>query len=101
MHHWSLVSPSRIHLNRFDSEWVVYEEASNQTLVLDAIEIDLLMILSADTLDAGSLENQVLDDFQIQDSDDGRSMVSAGMARLKSAGLIKPMQDAFIPNQSR
>jgi hypothetical protein len=101
MDHWSLVYPSRLHWKRFDSEWVVYEEASNQTLVLGAIEMDLLMCLSAGTLGAASLEEQVLDDLQFQDSDEGRLMVNAGMARLESAGLIKPMQDASISNQSR
>lgn len=101
MDHWSLVYPSRLHWKRFDSEWVVYEEASNQTLVVDAIEMDLLMCLSGGTLDAASLERQVLEDLQCQGCDAGQSMVSMGLARLKSVGLIKPMQDAFIPNQSR
>ena len=100
MGHWSLVRPSRFHWKRFNSEWVVYEEASNQTLVTGVLEIDLLLCLSGAPLDADSVEKQVLDDLQIQDNEETRLMVNSSLVRLKSMGLIKLLQDASIPNQS-
>ena len=100
MGRWSLVYPARLHWKRFDQAWVVYEEASNQTLVVDALEIDLLICLSDAPIEADLLEKQVLNDLQVQDNSEARLMVNSGLARLKSVGLIKHMQDAPIPNQS-
>lgn len=96
---WSLAHPFRLHWKRFDSDWVIYEEASNQTMVLDVAEIDILMCLSAGALDAGSLEKQVLHDLELDDRNENRLLVSACMSRLTSVGLIKQAQDASIPNQ--
>jgi len=98
---WSLESPCRLHWKRFDTEWVVYEEASNQTMVLDAAEMDVLICLSAGALEGESLEMQVLEDLELQDSSETRLLVSACMSRLKSWGLIKQAEDASIPHKSR
>jgi len=98
---WSLKDPCRLHWKRFDSEWVVYEEASNQTMVLDAAEMDVLMCLSAGAIDGDSLKVQVLDDLELHDSSETRLFVSACMSRLKSLGLIKQAEDASIPTKSR
>jgi len=101
MDYWSLVYPSRINWKRFEPDWVVYEEASNQTLAMNACEIDVLMCLSGDPMEVSSLEKQVLDDLQLQDNDETRLTVSASLKRLNSVGLIKQLQDASISNQSR
>lgn len=98
---WSLDSPCRLQWKRFDSDWVVYEEASNQTAVLNTVEMDVLMCLSAGSLEALLIEKQVLDDLELPDSDESRLMVGACMSRLESVGLIKQIHDASFPNQSR
>ena len=99
MQMWSLAYPFRLHWKQFDSDWVIYEEASNQTMVLEAVEIDILMCLSAGSLDAGTLTKQVLDDLELEESSQNRFLVNACMSRLTSVGLIKQAQDASIPNQ--
>jgi hypothetical protein len=98
---WSLDAPSRLHWKRFDPDWVVYEEASNQTAVLNTVEMDLLMCLSAGALESGQLVGQVLGDLELQDSDASRQMVNAYMSRLESVGLIKQIYDASFPTQSQ
>jgi hypothetical protein len=95
---WSLAHPCRLHWKRFGSDWVIYEEASNQTLVLDAAEIDILICLSAGALHSGALEMQVLDDLALQDNSETRLLVNVFISRLKSVGLISQIRDAPIPN---
>jgi hypothetical protein len=100
MGNWSLVYPSRLYWKRFDSNWVIYEEASNQTMALDTAEMDVLMCLSAGSLDGDSLEKQVLEELELHDNNETRVMIGACLSRLESVGLIKQVQDASIPHQS-
>ena len=96
---WSLVHPSRLYWEKLDSEWVVYEEASNQTMVLDAVSIDILISLKAIEMDESSLEKQVLEDLELDESDENRALVKSTIYNLELVGLVKHSKDAALSNQ--
>jgi len=77
---------------------VVYEEASNQTMVLDAASIDILISLKAGEMDEVFLKSQVLEDLELDESDENRAFVQSIIHNLESVGLINHSKDAASTN---
>jgi hypothetical protein len=81
-----------------DGEWIVYEEASNQTMVLDAASMDILLSLKAGELDEVYLESQILEDLELDTSDENRAFIHSAIHNLASIGLVIHSKDAAFPD---
>lgn len=95
---WSLVQPSRFFWERVDGEWVVYEEASNQTMVLDAASVDVLLSLGPGEMDESFLARQLLEDLELDKSEENLAFIQSTFHNLASVGLVIHSKDAAFPN---
>jgi PqqD family protein of HPr-rel-A system len=93
---WSLVYPGRFDWKNFGPEWVVYDDASNQTVVLDAVEFDVFLCLAAGPVTEEQLIATVLEDLQLEANDESLAMVQVTLSKLESARLIQQLHNAPI-----
>ena len=74
---------------RFDDEWVVFNEGCGGTLVADPLTAAILMTLELNKLDQTDLAARVAEDFQITNHEQLQTLLQERIESLMGMGWIE------------
>lgn len=80
-----------LHWQRFGGEWVVFDEGSGQTILIDTLTAATLLILESGASERSDLEAQVADELQITDRDALSTLFEQGLRSLQGLDWIETM----------
>ena len=80
-----------LHWQRWGEEWVVFNEGSGQTILIDTLTAATLLILESGPSDRSDLEAQVAEELQILDRDTLSSLLERSLQSLKDLDWIETM----------
>ena len=89
---WTSVDPSTLEWREWAGEFVVYDDASGDTHLLDGNAAKLLRHLCAQSAGAPDLVAVLAEDLQIEATDDLRKHVDRTLLKFRALGLIAPVK---------
>ena len=78
-----------LHWQRWGDEWVVFNEGSGQTILVDTLTAATLLILETGATERPELEAQVAEELQIPDRDRLSNLLEQGLQSLKGLDWIE------------
>lgn len=84
---WQLSALASLHWHRWEDDWVVYDESSNQTFLTDTVTAASLMVLEAGPATLEELRTQVEQD--VAPTATLAEQLDEGLSFLASLGLVE------------
>jgi PqqD family protein of HPr-rel-A system len=89
---WRLTPTTALKWRRWDDEWVVYNEASGDTIQLDPFAAVTLMCLEAEPFELSSLVDQVAAELDVAAGEALSARLESVLGDLALVGLIEPIE---------
>lgn len=86
---WRLRAQACLHWRNWDDQWVVFNEASGQTHLLDAVTTAILSVIEKSPSDVPNLTSVAMQESGLHDESSWSTTVSAVLERLTGVGLIE------------
>jgi PqqD family protein of HPr-rel-A system len=88
---WQLNARAALHWQRWDDEWVVFDEGSGQTFLTDAVTAASLLILEAGPVARAELDQEVARALGMDDVTPIEERIGSGLDFLSGLGLVESM----------
>lgn len=85
---WHLGELTRLHWRNFGSEWMLFDQGTGQTLLVDALSAAALMALEAGALPRAELERQVANDLDLPSLAELSQVLSDNLQFLSEQRLV-------------
>jgi len=86
---WAFNPLAALHWQHFDGEWVIFDEGSGQTFVVDGVMAAALMALESGCRSDAEIFRQILVDLPDADAPGLADQVAQGMDFLAQLGLVE------------
>lgn len=86
---WTLGAPGRLHWQNFGPEWVIFDQPSGQTLLIDTLSAAALMALETADMTLEAMRVQVAGDLELPASGSWLAELVENLAFLESLGLVE------------
>ncbi|WP_310386011.1 HPr-rel-A system PqqD family peptide chaperone [Roseateles sp.] len=85
---WQLGELTRLSWRNFGTEWLLFDQGTGQTLLLDSLSAAALMALETGPLSGAEIEQQVASDLDLPAPAEHRAVLSESLRFLAELNLI-------------
>jgi PqqD family protein of HPr-rel-A system len=86
---WTFNALTALHWQHFEGEWVIFDEGSGQTFVLDVVIAAALMAVESGCRSDAEITQQVLADVPLGDASGLAERLAQGLEFLAQLGLLE------------
>jgi PqqD family protein of HPr-rel-A system len=87
---WSVAASSGLHWRCWDDRWVVFDEGSGQTHLLEPLCAAILLLLEEGAADPDTLKCRIVGETSIPDRPALAGDLQASLEQLAGVGLVRP-----------